>query len=251
LPWCETRVIGPATSDPLDGLVRELARPPRCATPANWLRFYSSGATAYFDDSTFKSAIEDAERARVRDRKNVPASKIRSEAGVVGPASRQPSDTPPSVPELRALFEARVVRLTATDDKLTATFVEELGRRLGDPTPFSRIRDFLGHRNYLCESTIVLVSEGDTSYAREFQKQFDSERFQCPEHRPRVVPVSYLRGLDGVLPAGAGAPAQTPAAPQAKAQDVRDALLDPATERADGRSQFDTPAPRATARDRP
>jgi len=174
LPWCETRVIGPATSDPLERLVRELAQAPRSATPADWLRFYSSGATAPL------------------------------EIGDVSFAKAGPEDPK----TLKDLFAQRVVRLTATDDKLIDAFTEELGRRLADPTPFSRIRDRLQNRSPICGSTVVVVSEGDTSYAREFRLRFTGKRFgKCREGNfPRIVPVNYLRGLDGVLPSGAGAP---------------------------------------------
>lgn len=211
LPWCETRVIGPVTSDLLDRLIRELARSSQSVTPADWLRFYSSGATAYLEDSTFQAAIDDARRAKPK---------------------------PMSVKALREQFAQRVIRLTAPDNRLIDAFAEELGRRLVDPTPFSRIRG-----SPLCRSTVVLISEGDTSYARDFRQRFTSKRFGgCKEEGsfPRVVQVSYLRGLDGVLPVGAGAPVPAVAGAQARSPDTRDTLLDPVTlERADGRSQYD------------
>jgi hypothetical protein len=194
-PWCETRVIGPGTSDTLQRLARELAQSSKPATTADWLRFYSSGATAALDKA-------DASRP---------------------------------------LFTERVVRLTSTDDQLTESLVAELSLRLVDPTPFWRIRNFLQKRDPLCASTVVLVFEGDTTYARSFQKRFTSDRFsKCSEGAPRVVPMRYLRGLDGVLPEGAGAPVPAAAGQQARAPDTHDTLLDQvALERADGRSQYD------------
>jgi len=221
LPWCETRVIGPLNSSSLQRLVHELAlsSKSKSATPADWLRFYSSGATTYLDDLSFQSEINDA-----------------------GLAKSASSDRPTSIEELYQLFTDRVVRLTATDDQLTDAFAKELRLRLADPTPFSRIRDFVQNTDPFCASTIVLVHEGDTSYARDFERHFAPGSFSgCPkENLLRVVPVRYLRGLDGVLPGANAAPVAAVAGQQARAPDARDTLLDPVTlERADGRSQYD------------
>jgi hypothetical protein len=196
--------------------VHELALSSKSATPAGWLRFYSSGATTYLDDSSFQQEINDATSGS--------------------------DDRPIDVPALKKLFSQRVVRLTSTDDQLTGAFADELRLRFVDPTPFSRIRDLVQNRDPFCASTIVLVSEGDTSYARDFEKRFTPDSFSgCPkENSLRVVPVRYLRGLDGVLPLGTGAPVPAVAGQPARAPDARDTLLDPVTlERADGRSQYD------------
>jgi len=225
-PWCETRVIGPVTSGTLHRLVHELAQPSKSATTARWLRFYSSGATAALDKSSFENAIDDVRLAQT------------------GRADKL--EKPKTADALQKLFRERVVRLTATDDRLTKAFETELGLRLVDPTPFWRVDRPSLDQNPLCASTVVLVSEGDSSYARDFQKDFQ-KRFtgdplsKCSERRkPSVVPVRYLRGLDGVLPEGAGAPVPAAAGQYARAPDARDTLLDPiALERADGRSQYD------------
>jgi len=222
-PWCETRVIGPATSGTLHRLAHELAQSSKSATTADWLRFYSSGATAALDKSSFQSTIDDVRRFPQTDRADKP-------------------EKPENADALQALFAERVVRLTATDDQLTESLVAELSLRLVDPTPFWRIRNFLQNQDPLCASTVVLVSEGDTSYARNFQKRFTSDRFRkCSDGRtPRVVPMRYLRGLDGVLPEGVGAPVPAAAGQNARAPDTRDTLLDQiALERAEGRSQYD------------
>ena len=214
-PWCETRVIGPATSGTLHRLAHELAQSSNSATTADWLRFYSSGATAPLD---FQNVIDDVQLAQ---------------AGSTG--------KPVSVDELRTRFTARVVRLTATDDQLTKAFETELGLRLVDPTPFWRVARLLRDQNALCASTVVLVSEGDSSYARDFQKDFQKRFSKCRDGGMRsVIPVRYLRGLDGVLPEGAGAPVPAAAGQNARAPGAADTLLDPiALERADGRSQYD------------
>jgi hypothetical protein len=225
-PWCETRVIGPVTSGTLHRIVHELAQSSKSATTARWLRFYSSGATAALDKSSFENAIDDVRLARTGR-----ADKV---------------EKPKTAAALQELFRERVVRLTATDDRLTKAFETELGLRLVDPTPFWRVDRPSLDQNPLCASTVVLVSEGDSSYARDFQKDFQ-RRFtgdplsKCSEHRkPSVVPVRYLRGLDGVLPEGAGAPVPAAGGQYARAPDARDTLLDPiALERADGRSQYD------------
>jgi len=225
-PWCETRVIGPVTSGTLHRLVHELAQSSKSATTARWLRFYSSGATAALDKSSFENAIDDVRLAQT------------------GRADKL--EKPKTADALQKLFRERVVRLTATDDRLTKAFETELGLRLVDPTPFWRVDRPSLDQNPLCASTVVLVSEGDSSYARDFQKDFQ-KRFtadplsKCSERRkPSVVPVRYLRGLDGVLPEGAGAPVPAAAGQYARAPDARDTLLDPiALERADGRSQYD------------
>ncbi|HZF20224.1 MAG TPA: hypothetical protein VE008_11015, partial [Burkholderiales bacterium] len=214
-PWCETRVIGPATSGTLHRLAHELAQSSKSVTTADWLRFYSSGATAALD---FQNVIDDVQLAQA------------------GSTAK-----PVSVDALRALFTARVVRLTATDDRLTKAFETELGLRLVDPTPFWRVARLLRDQNPLCASTVVLVSEGDSIYARDFQRDFQKRFNKCRDGGTRsVVPVRYLRGLDGVLPEGAGTPVPTAAGQNARAPGAPDTLLDPiALERADGRSQYD------------
>src|SRR6266850_990291 len=215
-PWCETRVIGPATSPTLQAIVRGLARSPVSAPGSDWLRFYSSGATAALDESKYRYVVEEARNAQR-------AAKL------------------PSVDEVQRLFAERVVRLTTTDDQLTDSFVAELKLRLVDPTPFWRVGGLLRDQNPLCASTVVLISEGDTSYARDFQKRFGDRFGKCSDGRaPRVAPVRYLRGLDGVLPEGAGTPVPATAGQRARAPDTYDTLLDQtALERADGRSQYD------------
>ncbi len=214
-PWCETRVIGPGTSSTLHRLAHELAQSSKSVTTADWLRFYSSGATAALD---LQSVIDDVRLAKAGG-----------------------TDKPVSVDALRTLFTARVVRLTSTDDRLTKAFETELGLRLVDPTPFWRVARLLRDQNPLCASTVVLVSEGDSSYARDFQRDFQKRFSKCRDGGTRrVVPVRYLRGLDGVLPEGAATPVPAAAGQNARAPGAPDTLLDPiALERADGRSQYD------------
>jgi len=220
-PWCDTRVIGPSTSGTLQGLIRDLAKRSKPTTTAGWLRFYASGATALMDDETFRSALD----------------KARTDSN-----SQTPSGTP-SLKELKEQFARRVVRLTATDDQLTRAFAQELRLRLVDPTPFWRLGNFEWNPNPLCGGTVVLVSEGDTSYARRFRDLFVNESFgacRTGQTKPKVMAVNYLRGLDGVLPVGAGTPEPAVAGQRARAPGVGDTLLDPvALERADGRSQYD------------
>jgi hypothetical protein len=94
--------------------------------------------------------------------------------------------------------------------------------------------------------TIVIVFEGYTPYARLFRDAFPKDfREACGEGDP-VIQVSYLRGLDGVLPTGTGAPAaSTPQKAASGGTDTRAEMIgnilpDQATlERADGRSQYD------------
>jgi hypothetical protein len=224
LPWCDTRVIGPWTSGTLLALVGDLVPEldSRPSSPPSWLRFYSASAA----DSHFQAALDRARRA-----------------------SSDPV-TPTRVGALRERFDARVVRLTTTDDKLVRAFADELERRLADPTPFWRIGPFRRDGSALCGDTIVLVSEGDSSYARlfrdlfrdDFEKRAGNAWGTCGAGRePRVRSFGYLRGLDGVLPEeGTGGRVSTPAPPSAQWPTARDVLLDRAAlERADGRSQYD------------
>ena len=214
-PWCDTRVVGPWSSDTLTGLVRDLARIHATDDP-KWLHFYSSGATADMTDDVFDDAIaRQAQREKKEPHRTEPLART----------------------ALRARFAERVTRLTPTNQDFTDSLVHELELRLTDATPFERIGIASGDGG-LCDATIVIVAEGDTSYARSFGKLFEDQK--C-DRRNAVVPVSYLRGLDGVLPTGAGAPSPG-AATQGNGRSGAKAntLLDQAAlERADGRSQYD------------
>ena len=218
-PWCATRVIGPWTSDGLRGLardllgdvVRDMVDLPAPTHGPGWLRFYSSGATAATDDSFMRAAIGNQ----------------RADSAIV-----------PQV--LSELLDARLLRLTATDDKLALALANELQLRLVDPHPFWRLK----HRGNaeaqaLCEATIVIVSERESIYARLFAKAFEDHKDpHCGSLR--VLTKSYLRGLDGVLPerTGEAVPGAQSRNGSAQTNEVP-FLKQAARERAEGRSQYD------------
>ena len=218
-PWCATRVIGPATSDGLQGLARDLASPPEPLPEHGWLRFYSSGATAATDEAFLDTIIEG--QRRYRDR-----------------AATGPTRTS-SAAELAERLDQRLLRLTTTDDKLASALVDELKSRLIDPHPFWRLTHGEGAKQALCGATVVIVAERGVSYSDLFwghlNRRLSSE---CASGPPLILLKSYLRGLDGVLPEGTGAPIQPAQSPAAQAG--KEALLAQAPrERADGRSQYD------------
>jgi len=238
LPWERTAVIGPWTSATMFGLIGELARERvragsqeeapavagvdlTLAGPHNdphWLRFYSSGATAALD----------------KDALCAPIAKELERAG------KSPSGRPCPT-DLREAFDARLVRLTTTDDQHTKALVHELQLRLVDATPLRGAVSLIRGREALCDDRIVIVAEGDTNYARAFSEEFRTQfKDQCKGRTPAVEQVSYLRGLDGVLPTGTGAPERAAAAPRNGKVPAQDVLLEEAAlERADGPSQYD------------
>jgi hypothetical protein len=207
VPWRDMRVIGPFTSTPLPRMVRELAfrkhaSPHQDSDPVP-TRFYSATATMELGPTEFARAIE---RAKVRG--DTPQSTDSMQA------------TPDEISDLQNRFAQRMVRLTTTDEKLAKAFVEELALRLGDHMPWPRLVESRPERQLLCDDTIVIVGEHDTSYARFFRQAFANILHERCGRDDTVVQVGYLRGLDGVLPTDTRAP--TPSAPQQAASDRTD-----------------------------
>jgi hypothetical protein len=239
-PWTSTAVIGPWSSATLLGLVAESADPGSHASPpgdeeaaAGALtpvrppepRFYSSTATARIDRDAFQEAL-----AACRQRQQ--ATGERAADGYAN--DLQCVDDADAI---AAEFERRVVRLNATDDRLTSALVSELVLRLDSASPIE-------HRwRALCKGTIVIVAEGDTRYARAFREDFASGFGieACRDGKgPAFVQVGYLRGLDGIAAGTAGRPASPSATPPSPRPADRDTLLEQAAlERADGPSQYD------------
>jgi hypothetical protein len=239
-PWTTTAVIGPWSSATLFGLVGEIASrrfdpstrgdrdaahgavaPIRAPEP----RFYSSAATARIDQGAFQRALATCkQRERAAEERGETAGARRvacaADAGAIGEE-----------------FERRVVRLNATDDRLTSAFVNELMLRLDSATPLEH------RRSALCTGTIVIVAEGDTRYARAFREDFARTlggEVCGGRTGPSIVQVGYLRGLDGIAPGATGRPVTPGTPPQNPRPAARDTLLEQAAlERADGTSQFD------------
>jgi len=239
-PWTSTAVIGPWSSATLLGLVAESANlgshasPPEDGDAAAGAvtsvrppepRFYSSTATARIDRDAFQEALA-ACRQRQQATGERAADGHANDLQCVADADA-----------IEAEFERRVVRLNATDDRLTSALVGELVLRLDSASPIE-------HRwRALCRGTIVIVAEGDTRYARAFREDFASgfggEACRDGKH-PAFVQVGYLRGLDGIAAGTAGRPASPSATPQSPRPGDRDTLLEQAAlERADGPSQYD------------
>ena len=147
--------------------------------------------------------------------------------------------------KLENSFRDRVVRLTTEDDKLVEAFGNELEQRLADATPWLSLSRFVTPSSTsLCDDTIVVISEGDTSYARafrtSFEKYFNNKFRTCPNGGIHVHHVQYLQGLDGVLPTETGPPQPSASPPSDKARTNMDSVLDQASfERAEGLSQYD------------
>jgi hypothetical protein len=244
-PWTSTVVIGPWSSATLFGLVGEIARgrsdPERqgsqdSATGASPSarppepRFYSSAATAPIDDDEFKEALAACNRDRL-------AAEKRGDTGYANTI-----ECAADADAIRQGFERRVVRLNATDDRLTSAFADELMLRLDSATPLEH------RRRAFCTGTVVIVAEGDTRYARAFREDFASKLKErrlkakaCGERKnPSIVQVGYLRGLDGITPGTAVRPVSPGTTPQNPRPGARDSLLEQAAlERADGPSQYD------------
>jgi hypothetical protein len=250
----------------------DFARQRATPDPA-WLRFYSSGATMPVSELNFRNISHNTQSnyyknidRRVEDFQNVLSHVLDHSFqffGVMVPftasdlqelgksfRNRVIHDKLPEAfineKNLREGFENRVIKLTTTDDQLTKAFIEELMLRLVDPKPWLRIFPRLNLKGTpLCGDTVVVISEGDTKYARSFLAGFkeDLEKpgfLECDSQEPRLHPVHYLRGLDGVLPEGTGTPALSASPPREPARTNTDAVFEQATlERADGPSQYD------------
>lgn len=244
-PWTSTVVVGPWSSSTLLELVNESARASFDTSLSGTRdavddalatnnppepRFYSSAATAPVGDDEFEEAMAACERDKL-------AAAMRGDIDYATTI-----ECAAHVDAVKEEFERRVVRLNATDDRLTNAFADELMLRLDSVTPLEH------RRRALCKGTIVIVAEGDTQYARAFREGFESklkarrlEGKVCSDRRyPSIVQVGYLRGLDGITPGAAGRPASPGPTPQNTRPAARESLLEQAAmERADGPSQFD------------
>lgn len=126
---------------------------------------------------------------------------------------------------LFARLKVQFLRTVTTDKQVAASLVEELRRR--------RVGGAGDH--------VILVSEWDSKYARDFQESL-TEQFCAPKPdatrcRRRIHRFSYLRGLDGIIPSSAR-PAPDSQAQREKDDQRKDGDT-AALERADGDSQFD------------
>jgi len=175
--------------------------------------------------------------------------------------------------EMKNAFNARLVRLTSTDNQHTKALIEEIRLRLVKPSLYRLLasvgdeegrtkskkdptnnkedickskedintsKEDLG-KNYedLCKSTIVIVAEADSTYARAFRDEFRTQlRGKCKETEVQLV--SYLQGLDGAFPRGGGTPQAAAPAPANGKRPRNEKWLEQATlEQADGPSQYD------------
>ena len=235
--WCATRVLGPWTSDGLQGLMRDVGSPPSLATAGqDRIRFYSSAATALVTKDLLPPALPQVDESEI-DKTPSQASMKREKKYERVP--RQSVMTPEDgYRKVEGDLNERLVRLTTTDDQLVAALIKELTLRLTDPSPFWRLLHRGGEAAALCRTTVVTVSESDTSYPRLFADAFRKSLSDSCQSA-RLVTKTYLRGLDGVVPDGAGAPA--PARPSNGSTAARKEALpgDAPRERADGRSQYD------------
>jgi hypothetical protein len=203
------RVLGPARSDGLRKMVAE-ARPPRTAPPpdAPTLHYYSALATA-------------------------------PDKGIDDQHQMQPDET------LSHFFDRHDVKLVRTigdDNQLANALIKELTLR-GLHAGKRAKRDAtcgLGNDDPQAPSHIAIISEWDTLYGRtlrrEFQANPDEDGF-CVDR------ASYMRGLDGQLPAASGADASPAKAGPGKSTgaDKNDSRQRDGTylDIAEGQSQFD------------
>ena len=226
-----TIVIGPGTTDTLNGMIRELAAVAlgewQPATTPDKLRFYASGATGEIKLGNLERNIEDARSRCTRLATRETQGRQRPCA-----APTEPADAA----ALEKTLAERVVRLTTTDDKLASKFLEELELRLTDPTPFWRIGSDPTTR--LCETTIVIVAEQNSDYSRQFRDLFSANREgQCT---PRIHNAGYLRGIDGILPSGKAEPEKQETGTAGSLPDIANALISSReSDRAEGRTQYD------------
>jgi hypothetical protein len=241
-------------------------------TDASWLRFYSSGATSqdinfkniainswsgYYKNidrnsvqnmlhnvlqNSFKS-LGDTGISASKDSEKLRESFKNRVMNLATANEKLPGD---SIAEekLRESFTKRVIRLTTTDDKLAEELIKELRLRLADATPLALLSTLFSPQGALqCDDTVVVISEGDTSYARSFHESFQQyfrKNFSHCTEEGRFRAVYYLRGLDGVLPEGKGTPVPSESPPGEPARANTDVVFEQATlERADGPSQYD------------
>ena len=189
-PWCATRVLGPWTSDGLQGLMRDIESPPPLAPHHDWLRFYSSAATAHLTpDVLLPPMREHQESEKSKQSKKTHESKKSQGSAARNPPKPQELSSPAQerFDQIRPWLEQRLLRLTTTDDQLAGVFVSELALRLTDPSPFWRLFHRGGKAAVLCTATVVTVSENENSYPETVRLRLPrkpAERLQ-PRHRER------------------------------------------------------------------
>lgn len=270
LPANRTAVIGPGTTDTLGGMVRDLAdaaqearSPARGqrfpATTPEMLRFISSGATTpYVPESEYESESGGFLKARkdaggldlaiaLRDAAKRARWECERWAGQAverrlrcTSAFDEKKVSQRGVAELREALDARVVRLTTTDDKLSEAFFRELKLRLSDPGPFSWLGANAGKAT-LCDATIAIVAEQGSEYAQGFSRELANQAAKdvggC---KPGVRLFGYLRGVDGILPEGKADSEKPDASSERSLTRTADTFSDRKdSDRAEGRTQYD------------
>lgn len=201
------RVLGPARSDDLRKMVDEVQLPGATPQPdAPTLHFYSAIATA--SDKRIARQLQSDE----------------------------------NLSSFFANHKVNLVRTIGDDNQLANALIKELslrglhaGRRARRDAPCD-----LGKGDPQAPSHIAIISEWDTLYGRSLRREFQANP---NEDGFCVHRASYVRGLDGQLPAAGGADASPTKAGSGKpgGEDKNDSRQRDGTylEIAEGQSQFD------------
>ncbi len=207
------RIIGPADSGTLRNISTELRqvnpRNPGASRQGVQLELFSSGAT-------------------IPDR-HLPGIDMLDSAG--GSTTQTPASNE---------YRLKLTRLTARDDALAGALADELVRLRGLADPKSGP----GAASETRCATVVLLTEGDTSYGRaladEVRTEVDKECERIDAKPPKVVAYRYFRGLDGMLAQSTqgGGNADNPGSDKKRDRNDIEIRATP-RERADGRSQYD------------
>ncbi|HET7061504.1 MAG TPA: hypothetical protein VFI43_04925 [Nitrosospira sp.] len=149
-----------------------------------------------------------------------------------------------------ALSDLPIVRTIATDDVLSAAVLWELWHRgINRSRPWPAKVD--GHSadesvvpSAKCDDGLVLLREWDTQYAESLARNIqDGFSGLCGAKAAPLKTFSYLRGLDGAVPAGeateANIQAKSSRQSSDESKDLRKQLEDAPPEHAEGRSQYD------------
>ncbi|MEO8629090.1 MAG: hypothetical protein ABI612_13450 [Betaproteobacteria bacterium] len=222
------QVIGPAQSSTVKAMIEEMEQEPNANTVVDETYPRLNGVDFY---SPFATASETELLQRRREDEPPPG---RNEG--ISPCQLQPREPACSLQRFFAEKGVRFAPATASDDRLALALVEELETR------GVSVRSGDGSNNH-----VALISEWDTYSGRMLQSAFTRaaglERvcetdLSAPQPHNgergqpcRILRFSYLRGLDGVAPAGT---------PQSSTEQSKTgARTAQVLERADGPKQID------------
>lgn len=247
------KIIGPAYSSTLKGMVREVSSLDFDQTPINppgHMEIYSAMATV---DNTLllKDSIDEKSPGReitdkiaewlnkygIKAERDRPENKLMLKVRVGNELSELCEDQAREI--IKEWFRRVGINFERTigvDGRLAARLIEELDLR------YVGLVDKIKHPKY--KNHLILVAEWDTYYGRSFHDVFleaalkdippEEKNKKKPEIEQCIHRISYLRGIDGMLPGESGDKKDEKA--EAKSDPLKDTK---SLEQPIGKSQYD------------